>query len=181
MRRKDGFTLIEILVVIGIMTMLAALLLGGLTAAKNKAKRTEARQVVAQIVEAWNAYYIDYRHFPNNGPGKSFNNLTSMNVDAVRILQGNYEEDGSADNKWANKNPRHTRYMDFHKYYTEQSGFTGFKDPWGNVYQISLDEDYDNQVTGNNGQKLNHIAVAWSMGPDGESGTGDDICSWDKR
>jgi len=183
MKKRGGFTLIEIMVVIGIMAMLAALLLGGLGAAKNKAKRTKVRNAVDQIATAWKAYYSDYRYFPDEGPGESFK-LTEMNNDAVRILQGNYS--GDAGTKWGKKNPRKTRYLDFHPRYTDQAGVTGYKDPWGNLYRISLDEaPYDSEVYGNERQALKRSVAVCSMGPDGMTGdprtAADDICSWDKR
>ncbi|MBT3193262.1 MAG: hypothetical protein HN341_11970, partial [Verrucomicrobia bacterium] len=51
-RAGAGFTLVEILVAMGIVMLLAALMLGGLTAAARKAKTTRARSDVAQIVAA---------------------------------------------------------------------------------------------------------------------------------
>jgi prepilin-type N-terminal cleavage/methylation domain-containing protein len=183
MKRREGFTLVEIMVVIGIMALLASMLLGGLKAANSKEKKTEARNAVDQIVTAWKVYYADYKHFPDTGNGTSYK-ITEMGQDAIRILQGNY-----AGDSWNEKNPRKTVYIDFHGLYTDQPDFTGFLDPWGNIYQVTLDEvPYDGKITVtesvNGSQQIVEkrlIAAVWSMGPDGINGTADDVHSWDKR
>jgi len=179
MKQRDGFTLIEILVVMGIMSLLAGLLMGGLNAAKGKAKKTQAKKEVSQIVTAWTAYYGDYKRFPDvvpNGSGETSYTITEMGRDAIRILQGNYHGD------WAGKNTRNTVYLDFHKEYTDQSDFNGYNDPWGNIYQVRLDKaPYDGEVSIPSISGLKFSAVAWSMGPDEVDGTSDDVRSWEKR
>ena len=175
--KKSGFTLLEVMVVVGIMALLAGMLLGGLSAAKRRARKAQAKRDIDQIVTAWNAYYTDYKHFPDSGPGNSFK-LTEMDNDAIRILQGNYAGSG-----YIEKNPRKTKYLDFHKKYTEsEGGGNGMRDPWGNIYRIALDEEpYDGIVDAAGVKGLHHSAAAWSIGPDGVDETADDIHSWDKR
>ncbi len=168
-KRKSGFTLIEIMVVIGIMALLAGMLLGGLSAAKKKAKKTQARSEIDQIVTAWKAYYSDYRHFPDVGAGKSYKNLTEMGVDAVRIIQGNYS--GDDGDEWGKKNPRKTKYLDFHPRFTDQpldpkwtDKKMGMHDPWGNLYKIALDQSpYDGVVDADGESGLQYSVVAWWM------------------
>jgi type II secretory pathway pseudopilin PulG len=163
-RAGAGFTLVEILVAMGIVMLLAALMLGGLTAAARKAKTTRARSDVAQIVAAWKAYYSDYKHFPDvGGP-----TITEMGEEALEILRGEADNDS---------NPRRTEYMDFHLNTDE------FLDPWKNRYRVVLDSaPYDGRVDiPGHGSGLKFSAVSWSTGPDGESGTADDVCSWKDR
>ncbi len=181
MKRRDGFTLVEILVVIGIMALLASLMMGGLSAAKSKARKTQARTEVAQIATAWKVYYVDYKHFPIDGTGNAYSIDDVMGEKAIRILQGNY-----SGAPWSDMNPRNTAYLDFHAETTEQSGYAGYLDPWGNVYQVRLDEDYDGYVSvpkkdGTGNEDIRFSVAAWSMGPDEADGTADDIRSWDKR
>jgi prepilin-type N-terminal cleavage/methylation domain-containing protein len=175
MRRKSGFTLVEVLVVIGIIALLAGMLLGGLNAVRRRARKANARSAVDQIATAWTAYYVDYKHFPDVGPGSSFK-LKEMNEDAVHILHGNYDlSEYPNHTHYQEKNPRGTAYMEFHEAHTG-----GFNDPWGNMYQLALDEEpYDNEVNAA-GESLKRNVAVWSMGPDGTSGTADDVRSWDK-
>jgi hypothetical protein len=158
------------------MALLAGLLLGGIKVVKRRAKKAHARSEVEQIVTAWNAYYADYKRFPAPGKESSFD-LSQMGDDAIHILHGNYDLAEYPNHaKYKAQNPRGTAYLEFHEAYTG-----GFKDPWGHIYQLALDQyKYDGEVE-YDGIKLKYSVVAWSMGPDGQSGTPDDVHSWDKR
>lgn len=56
-RRRAGFTLLELLIVIGVLAMLLAILLPSLRAAKIRAKRAACQSNQRQIVNAWHAYF----------------------------------------------------------------------------------------------------------------------------
>ena len=60
----SGFTLIELLVVIAIIATLAGLLLPAVNRAKVAAQKTKAKTQMADIVNAINAYDMDYGRFP---------------------------------------------------------------------------------------------------------------------
>ena len=157
-RTKNGFTLLEVLVSMGIIALIAGLVLGGLGAAKRRAKTARARSDVHQLATAWNQYYADWRKFPNG--------IDFMDVNAVEILGGMNELE----------NPRKIVYMDFNT-----NNPTAFTDPWGEVYQVELDAvPYDNKITAD-GNSLNLSAAVWSLGPDGtnaDATSADNIASW---
>jgi len=147
------------MVSVGIIALIAGLLLGGLNAARLRAKKARARSDVHQLATAWNQYYADQRRFPTN-------DIQAMDVIAVEILGG---MDTGA-------NPRGIAYQDFNA-----NNPTAFEDPWGTVYQVVLDSaPYDNEIVAN-GLELNLNVAVWSMGPDGTNvgaTTADDIGSW---
>lgn len=51
-------------------------------------------------------------------------------------------------------------------------------DPWGREYMIAVDYDGSGTVKGPGGEEVKAGVIIWSVGPDGESGTEDDIRSW---
>jgi hypothetical protein len=54
-----------------------------------------------------------------------------------------------------------------------------FFDPWGNELRIRIDYDGSGTVETPSGAIVKGKAIVWSIGPDGKSGTQDDIKSWD--
>ena len=146
---RSGFTLMELLVVISIIAVLAGLLLPVLGAARRRAKRLHAESDVDQLVDAWLAYRLDYRRFPDP-------KITMMNSNAIAILRGAGPQ-----------NPNGYNYMDF------RSTTKYFCDPWSKdgsteegVYRVELGT-------------MDNVAVAvWSVGPDRANDTDDDIRSW---
>ena len=172
--RGRAFTLIEMLVVMGIIAILMGLLFPVLEKVKDVAKRTRARTEVRQLALAWNSYLGDYRTW---FPGGSLiaGSIRMMDRDAVRALSG-------VDTV---NNRRGVMFYEF------SNNNTNFCDPWRKEYQVGLDPDYDNNLdtspwpgTPSHGIVPRNVAV-WSKGKqNGLAGTGttdkndDDIKSW---
>ena len=152
-----GFTLIELMAVIAIIIILAALLTPVVINVIRTAEIRKAQNEVSQLEAAWRAYYMEYRRLPNRS-----GNVTSTVRD---ILSG----------ATATDNPRRIQFMEF-----SEGSISGgnFVDPWGNPYKFALDSNFNNQVnTGDHGT-LNRQVAAWSAGPDGDFGSDDDVVSW---
>lgn len=156
-RRRCGFTLIEMLVVIGIIAILAGILLPALGNAKKKAKIKQAEVDIANLANAIAHYETEYSRLPSPGaPGEdqTFGDVTigakADNSDIIRIIRDIPE----GVNEGHKKNPQRNNYLDSPKEVnsTPASPLHGigntdrvYRDPWGMPYIISLDLDYDKQ------------------------------------
>jgi general secretion pathway protein G len=66
---QDGFTLIEIMVVILILGLLATIVVQSLRGAADKAKTTKAQADLAEIKTALDRYYLDNGFYPTTDQG----------------------------------------------------------------------------------------------------------------
>ncbi len=72
---QDGFTLIEIMVVILILGLLATIVVQSLRGAADKAKNTKAQADMAELKTALDRYYLDNGFYPTTDQG--LNSLVS--------------------------------------------------------------------------------------------------------
>ena len=154
--KRKGFTLIELLVSVAIIVILISLVLGAVYLFRQKATRVSVKAELDQIEVAWKTYLDDYRVFPTDV-------ITEMDVATVDIISG----------RDVAKNPRRFQYLDVPPTMTDMT------DPWGGIYQLRLDDDYDNRVSVPGVGVLNRRVAAWSHGPDGSANTEDDVRSWE--
>jgi general secretion pathway protein G len=68
-RLQDGFTLIELMVVILIIGLLATIVVQNLRSATDKAKRVKAQADISQIKSALDRYYLDAGSYPTSDQG----------------------------------------------------------------------------------------------------------------
>jgi len=178
--RKKAFTLIEMLVVIAIIGILAAMLFPAITGAMRTAKINKARIEAESIANAINLYYNDYGQMPVPVAAQGFAPYTGAtwtpgNEDdasyfteavAKQIIQVLTAEAGGSSNPNANHalNPRRKVYLSMDNPNADGT----FLDPWRNQYRIKLDRDFDGKVEYYS-QPNQHrtVAVVVSGGPDG--------------
>lgn len=165
--KPGGFTLTELLVVIGIIMLLMGLLFPAFSKARETARRTRAKAEIRQLDVAWKGVLSDYRQWPVP-TGNS-----SMSASMVDFLSG-----ASA------ANTRKITYMEFDGASTNAAGML---DPWNQknpnqVYQVSLG---NNEVTPYSGGTTLYRSVAvWSLAADGKASSApwpesDDVRSWE--
>ena len=68
-RSQDGFTLIELMVVILIIGLLATIVVQNLRSATDKAKRVKAQADISQLKSALDRYYLDAGSYPTTEQG----------------------------------------------------------------------------------------------------------------
>jgi general secretion pathway protein G len=88
--KQDGFTLIEIMVVILILGLLATIVVQSLRGAADKAKRTKAQADLAEIKTALDRYYLDNGYYPTTDQGLG----ALVAAPTSGRVPGNYESGG---------------------------------------------------------------------------------------
>ena len=69
LKYQEGFTLIELMVVILIIGLLATIVVQNLRSATDKAKRVKAQADISQLKSALDRYYLDVGSYPNSDQG----------------------------------------------------------------------------------------------------------------
>ncbi|MDZ4199644.1 MAG: type II secretion system protein [Kiritimatiellia bacterium] len=175
-----GFTLIEMLVVMGIIGLLMGLLFPTIGAVRHAANKARAEQEIKSIETAILNYLTDYGKFPLQTDGNQ--DRAYIDDQYIRLIQTLRADPAFTDlNLW---NPRRAVYIEL----AEQAVVAGrLKDPWGNDYRVAGDLDFNKQVDSSvmngYGTLSNRQVAAWSFGRDGLSGADaghrkDDVISW---
>jgi prepilin-type N-terminal cleavage/methylation domain-containing protein len=130
MRRERAFTLIELLAVIAVVGLLAALLLPAVARARQKAREMAAKTEVTQLELAWKRYYEEYLSWP---PSLTGDDKTAHPIDkALKVmLKGGIECVGNTDN------PRLLEFMEFKR----ENDNEWPVNPWGKGKKIDQDEE----------------------------------------
>lgn len=147
---RAGFTLIELLVVISIIAILAGLALPAMNGVIESGRRAQARNDVNQIASAVRNFKLEYKRLPS--PGTEIPVLLGENVDGQ-----NPKGLVLLEPKNAKGDPPKGGYKDGEIY-----------DPWGEPYQIILDEDNDNKMEHNGETFFTQVIVESPGGPPGK-------------
>jgi general secretion pathway protein G len=98
---EQGFTLIELMVVILIIGLLATIVVQNLRGATDKAKRVKAQADIAQIKSGLDRYYLDAGSYPTSDQGLSALVATPTGGNIPKDWQGPYLEKIPPD-PWGN-------------------------------------------------------------------------------
>lgn len=171
---RNGFTLIEMLVVVAIIAVLAGILLPAMGKAKRAALEARARTEVKSIETAVKAYLSQYGKFPE-GNGAADKNYATDNSTLMNILRS---IDGTGNAAHAN-NRREIVFLEV----GDKSLAGGiFNDPWDQPYRIVCDTDFDNECAAGGvvGDVANRQVLVWSIGAEGIDNQLDNfITSWE--
>lgn len=143
-KRRGGFTLIEVLLVIGLLALLGTVAVVGYTKIQAGSNIKAANLQVQDTARAVKLYYTTMNKYPETDPG-----LAAL---------VNAPEDEKELQKWKSAGP-----------FIEDGRLP--VDPWNNQLKY---EKVEASLGGASGPEF-HV---WSMGPDGQDGTEDDIRSW---
>ncbi|MFO7936455.1 MAG: type II secretion system protein [Kiritimatiellia bacterium] len=120
--RSNAFTLVEMLVVLGMLSILMGVTFGGLSKARTQARIVKANAEVRALMNAWLAYESSYDDWP------------------VAIQGENLVADASNLAELLGDNPGENVYLDV------QLVNDKFVDPWGTPYQFRLIRQKDEKI-----------------------------------
>jgi len=127
-----GFSLLEFLMVVGVISILLGLLLPGLTAVSRLSRRVAARHETRMLAAAWVEYFNTYHHWPTNRiPADE-----SIDAALAAILQG---LPLPAADEW---NPHRLSFVDFSRF----DGDGQPVNPWGDPYFVRFDLDGEDTI-----------------------------------
>lgn len=191
-RQARAFTLIELLVVISIIVILLGLLFPAFQGVQNQARKVQAKNDLAHIVTAVNAYYTEYGKYPVVTDDTPIANTGDLFYTLRAIANGTANAGDAA-------NPRRIVFLNVPEANPQSAPRSGIKttdgqwyDPWGTPYKIAIDGNYNNQIDTNpysanaGSSPLQTGVIAWSLGKDKQGGSGDkksavssdDVISW---
>lgn len=186
-RAGRGFTLVELLVVISIIIVLAAMSFGAANMAMNRAKKVQALNDAKALEIAIDGFFQEYSRFPNvTSNSDEIQTVGEAGVQLLRILLGK-EETGTAM-----QNPRQIPFLNVKEGKGNKGGIIygrgggadsiqGLFDPWGRPYIILFDDDFDDEIRDplKSGQIIrNRKVVVYTLGNDGKANTNDDVKTW---
>jgi general secretion pathway protein G len=175
LRRKAGFTLIEILVVMAIIAILASMVIGALGFVKEKQKREQATIQITLLSKAMDEYKLDMGKFPGEaenspatGEGMTEELYQALFYEGYEASENPNSSSGTAAKATkvylADLDPTTTNQ----KWVDSVTGanrivppISKIKDPWGNEYRYRKGEN-----------AVNPDFDIWSTGKDGVTSTG---------
>ncbi len=138
---QGGFTLIEMLVVIAIIGILAAITVPGIGKARKVALKRRAMMEMNSIKLAVHQFYEDHHYMPWGDPHDS--NQARVGDDVWTASGG----DQDRVIQWlTGDNPKQKAYLQVPEKSRLDSSSYQFNDPWGDFYRIGMDRNMDGAI-----------------------------------
>ena len=137
-RRRSGFTLMELLLVMAILVILLGLVAPRFLGTQKKANINAAKSQIGLFKSPLEMFALDMNTYPSTEFGLQSLSEAPADMENTARWKGPYLDDSVP------------------------------KDPWGNDFQYEYPSTHEER----------DFPDIWSLGPDGEEGTEDDIVNW---
>ena len=162
-RKLHGFTIVEVVTVIAIITILLSLLISAVFGIQNKAKRAKSEALFGKLITSLAAYRKDNGAYPNIGTrSDSADMLIDLNngeqwerfaeIMALSLPDGSIIENPQKDAELKKSNPKLKRYFDLQLAELERvDGGDRLVDAFGNPHiYIVVDANLDGRIKRSN-------------------------------
>lgn len=196
-KRNNGFTLVELIVAIGIMAILAGMLMGGIQVARRSVKKAQASTLISSLELGCRIFENEWGFFPHDQvanlgvtlnedfSGLTYNHIKKVRANAVMMLQlltqkknGPYFEPNEDDIVLQTIASNFTTWNSQFKASSGNDYAPVIIDPWGMPYVYDRNSPEGEVVIAAN-HNIKTIDM-YSYGPNvvDEDGGEDDINNW---
>ena len=170
-RNQQGFSLIELLIVISILVILASMMTAGSLSFRQRARETKTKAQLAQMETALEAYRNDFLMYPGDGTPVEYENDNSYILEQLSAKDKNtgayvpaIVNDPNWNGPYFDPKEEDVRVI---------GGIRRWVDAWGNVINMRLAAD---MTIGDGKPPFNRDLSfdLWSSGPNGTNDSGVD-------
>lgn len=140
--RKSGFTMIEVLASLLIISVLLSATAVGITGAQRSAKLAKSRDTARQVATAWSIYLLDNRSFPKQNTLSTGALPSGATPSGGPFFPMNHSNMDKLNSSGSGKS-----YLEFsNKELAKGASSAKVCDAWDNPIYFALDFDYDGKI-----------------------------------
>jgi prepilin-type N-terminal cleavage/methylation domain-containing protein len=146
-RPEGGFTLVELIVTISILTVLAGILIPSVNSYIDKGNNSKASADLREVANVFNKYKVDTSLWPTNNDATKIGS-GKADLEGYAGLYNNTMSRPNWDGPYLNEGTMVDGVMHIASFSDEEGLGEGLLDPWGNLYRVYTFRTGHNGTTG---------------------------------